>query len=75
LNQSFERTLKVKRLVHYRNGIMMADTLGGRYIAVKPHLVEELRHSRLQRLLQNAGGRKAPTLLANEFKDGGSLIF
>jgi hypothetical protein len=39
LKQSFEYTPKVKRLVHYRNGITMADTLGGSYIAVKPHFV------------------------------------
>src|SRR5690242_10057825 len=38
LTQSFGYTPKVKRLVHYRNGITMADTLGGSHIAVKPHL-------------------------------------
>jgi len=53
----------VKRLVHYRNGITMADTLGGSYIAVKPHLQEEARPWRITTSVAQCRGHEKETVL------------
>ena len=52
----------------------MADTLGGRYTAVKPHLSGEVGPGKLQRLLQNACERTPITAFAGYFANGGSRL-
>ena len=66
----------MKRLVRYRNGIAMADTLGGRYIAVKPDLVEETSPWPITTLVTECRWTESSNpFLADEFQDGGSRLF